>query len=233
MTRRRTGRWMAAAACLMVVAAACGSDSPGSGSTTTEPLPPATLADVALGPFYEVGGTEQQAAAVLVAGCASLSPLDRSTDSYSFNGVITGLLAGTGPTWAGDGVRRDQKAVDEAIVGACASHASEPTGFLDQVGAALDLSAADLQSAVDDACTRFRNWQRFNADDPSAPPSFDIVPAAVVALLGDDLAPARMVDAYCGTSSTTPPSSTTTADSGATTPPTPPGAVPTVTLPAP
>jgi hypothetical protein len=176
--------------------AACGS-SDGSGSSPPQSMAPLTATAVVLDPFYGAGGTESQATLILTAGCAALSPIGRSYDSYSFNGDIYGLFSGSGPMSQGDGIRRDPVEVDQTIIDACAAHQSDPSAFLDQVSAALRLSATDMHTVIDDACSRFGAWEQSNLTDPNAPDSFDLVPPAIVAALGDALKPATMVDQYC------------------------------------
>ena len=180
--------------------AACGSDE-GSTSSTLAPGDPRAATAVVLDPFYEVGGTDALATLVLEAGCAALSPVDRNSDSHTFNGDLYGLLSGGGPTFQGDGIRRDRAAVDRVIVDACAAHHSDPNAFLDQVNEELHLTAADMSSVIADACARFGASSNVDLHEPYAPEPFDLVPPGIVAVLGDDLAPAAMVDLYCGTGS--------------------------------
>jgi hypothetical protein len=154
------------------------------------------VATVVLEPFLEAGGAEEQAALALAAGCMLIEP-ENPYDRGSFNQEFTGLLGGSGGDFTGNGVARDRDDVTHALFAACRDHGTDPDAFLDAVTGALRLSAEDLQQAIDDACTRFSSWRERNEDDPYAPESFDRVPASVTAVLGDDLTPESLVEAYC------------------------------------
>ena len=104
-----------------------------------------------------------------------------------------------GPRYQGDGIRRDSREFDKAIIDACAVHQTDPSAFVDQVSSSLDLSAADMRKAIDDACLRFGAGEPRNLSDSYGPDTFDLLPPAIVAVLGDAPAAATLVDEYCAT----------------------------------
>jgi hypothetical protein len=178
----------------VVLLGACGSS--GSASTTTTTVAPTDVATVVLGPFRATGGTDAQAAALLVAGCAALAPADRTGDSGTFNDYLTDLFDG-GPT--GDEVRRDRHEVDRALEQACAAHAGDVDGFLAAAAAALALSPADVQRAIDSACDGYETRLRTNAGDGYAPAPLDARVMMVLGVVGIDRPQAEaLIEAYCG-----------------------------------
>ena len=178
-----------------VVLGACGSGGEAS-STTTTTAPPTELVAVVLEPFRATGGTDAEAAALLVAGCAALAPADRGGDSSSFNDYFTDLFDG-GPT--GDAVRRDRHEVDRALEDACAAHAGDVEGFLTAVATTLALSPQDVHGAIASACDGYQTRLRANAGDEHAPASLDERVLAVLGAVGIDRSQAEgLIEAYCG-----------------------------------
>jgi hypothetical protein len=155
------------------------------------------VAHVVLDPFTEAGGTEEQAALALTAGCVLIEP-ENPYDSYSFNQHFTGLLSGWGAEFGGGGVQRDSDDVTHALFSECQAHGADPDAFLDGVAGRLQLSAPELQQAIDQACTRYLTRKANGLENPSDESAFDVVPPAVTALLGDSLTPEALVGAYCG-----------------------------------
>ena len=75
--------------------------------------------------------------------------------------------------------------------------AATPSAFLDAVADSLELSAADLQQAIAEACSRYGTRKANGLEDPQAPGAFDVVPPSITAILGDASTPEALVDAYC------------------------------------
>jgi hypothetical protein len=178
------------------VLGACGSGGGASSTTTSTTAPPTGVVAVVLGPFRATGGTDAEAAVLLVAGCAALAPADRGGDSSSFNDYFTDLFDG-GPT--GDTVRRDRHDVDRALEAACAAHPGDVEGFLAAVGTTLALSPQDVDAAIVSACDGYRTRRRANAGDEYAPAPLDERVLAVLGAVGIDRSRAEdLIGAYCG-----------------------------------
>jgi hypothetical protein len=193
---RRTA-WVVVVAIAAVVMAGCGS-SRGSGESaaTTEPPAADDVASVVLDPFFASGGTQEQAATLLATGCAALALADPTGDSGSLGSYFTDLFDG-GSTGS-EPFMRDREAVVGALDTACSERRGDPGGFIADVAAGLDLSAADVRDAIDGACAGFDERQRANLGDPHAPESFDQQVSTVLAVVGIDRADVEaLVDAYC------------------------------------
>jgi hypothetical protein len=193
----RRAAWVVVVAIAAVVMAGCGS-SGGSGQSTatSEPAPADDVASIVLGPFLASGGTQEQAATLLATGCAALALADPTGDSGSLGSYFTDLFDG-GATGSETFVR-DREAVVGALDTTCSERRGDPEGFIADVAAALDLSAADVRDAIDGACAGFDERQRANLGDPHAPESFDQRVSTVLAVVGVDRADLEtLVDAYC------------------------------------
>jgi hypothetical protein len=193
---RRIAVVMATVMTSIVLLGACGSGDSASTTTPTTTTAPTDVATVVLGPFRAGGGTDAQAAALLMAGCAVLAPADRYRDSGSLNDYFTDLFDG-GPT--GDGVRRDRQEVDRALEDACGAHAGDVEGFLGAVATSLALSPGDVQSAIVSACDGYETRLRVNAGDGYAPAPLDDRVLSVLAVVGIDRSQAEsLIEEYCG-----------------------------------
>ena len=170
------------------------SNNPGSEASAEESKGDGILAQLisGLGRLASIeDGAEDQAEALVVAGCDAWIPADRRGDSDSFNEWIYALFG-----WGGSGVTTEE--IDAAVQSACQAHRHNAVLFLTAVLDDLDLTLDELMGFVGTACDGYRNGRRLNIDDPYAPGPIGEKVAAVLAQADINRSRAQnLVDDYC------------------------------------